>query len=221
MKLLLVEDDKRMASALSKGLREEGFVVSVAEEGFAGLTQSVGGVADLVLLDVALPGMDGWSVLGAMRAQGCQTPVIMLTARDSLDDKVKGLTLGADDYVVKPFALSELVARTRAVLRRRKSTHVGPLSHADLEFDPARHVTRRGEAHIELTAKEALLLELLLRHKEEVLSRSYIAERVWELAFDGDTSVVDTYIWRLRSKIDDPFERKLIHTVRGRGYVLR
>ncbi|GAM98312.1 DNA-binding heavy metal response regulator [alpha proteobacterium U9-1i] len=221
MKLLVVEDDVKAANALAKGLREEGFVVDVAADGDTGLVEALHGGADLVILDVALPGADGWSVLKALRAAGNQTPVLMLTARDALDDKVKGLTLGADDYIVKPYAFTELVARARAVLRRKGPIAEGPLAHADLIHDPLRGHTRRGETRIDLTQRESQLLELLLRHKDEVLSRSYIAERVWEVAFEGDSNVVDTSIWRLRAKIDDPFERKLIHTVRGRGYVLR
>lgn len=221
MKLLLIEDDKKAASSLAKGLREEGFVVDVANDGHAGLVEAMHGGCDLVILDVALPGADGWSVLRDLRANEIETPVVMLTARDALDDKVKGLGLGADDYIVKPYAFTELVARTRAVLRRKGPMTKGPLSHADLLHDPVRGITKRGETQIELTQRECQLLELLLRHKEEVLSRSYIAERVWEMSFDGDSNVVDTSIWRLRAKIDDAFERKLIHTVRGRGYVLR
>ena len=221
MKVLLIEDDKKAASALAKGLREEGFVVDVANDGHTGLVEALHGGCDLVILDVGLPGSDGWTVLRDMRAKDCETPVVMLTARDALDDKVKGLSLGADDYLTKPFAFTELVARSRAVLRRNGPIGKGPLTHADLVHDPLRGVTRRGDAVIELTQREGQLLELLLRHKDEVLSRSYIAERVWEMSFDGDSNVVDTSIWRLRAKIDDAFEHKLIHTVRGRGYVLR
>ncbi|MFT3726385.1 MAG: winged helix-turn-helix domain-containing protein [Terricaulis sp.] len=221
MKLLLIEDDKKAASALAKGLREEGFVVDVANDGHTGLSEALRGGCDLVILDVALPGADGWSVLKDMRSRDVETPVLLLTARDGLDDKVKGLGLGADDYVVKPYAFAELVARTRAVLRRKGPISKGPLTHADLVHDPVRGITKRGDTTIELTQRECQLLELLLRHKEEVLSRSYIAERVWEMSFDGDSNVVDTSIWRLRAKIDDPFEHKMIHTVRGRGYVLR
>jgi two-component system copper resistance phosphate regulon response regulator CusR len=221
MKLLLVEDDAKAADALAKGLREEGFVVDIAHDGDTGLSEALHGGADLVVLDVALPGADGWSVLRALRAAGSETPVLMLTARDGLDDKVKGLSLGADDYLVKPYAFTELVARARAVLRRRGPIAEGPLFHADLTHDPVRGITRRGETPIDLTARESQLLELMMRHKDEVLSRSYIAERVWGVAFEGDSNVVDTSIWRLRAKIDDAFERKLIQTVRGRGYALR
>jgi two-component system copper resistance phosphate regulon response regulator CusR len=221
MKLLLVEDDEKAARSLQKGLREEGFVVDVASDGHAGLEQALAGGCDLVILDVSLPGLDGWGVLSELRARAEHLPVVMLTARDALEDRVKGLSLGADDYVVKPFAFSELTARVRAVLRRGETRNAGRLSFEDLTLDLMRGRVQRGGIDIELTQKETQLLELFLRHKEEVLSRTYIAERVWEITFDGDSNVVDVSVWRLRAKIDEPFERKLLHTVRGRGYVLR
>jgi len=221
MKALLIDDDVKAGSALARGLREEGFIVDVATDGLTGLNEALSSAYDLVILDVALPGTDGWTVLQQLRAQNCETPVVMLTARDALDERVKGLSLGADDYVVKPFAFVELVARARAVLRRKGPLAKGPLEHADLVHDPQRGVTKRGGQVIDLTQREAQLLELLMRHKEEVVSRSYIAERIWDMAFEADSKVIDTSIWRLRAKIDDAFERKLIHTMRGRGYVLR
>lgn len=221
MKLLLIEDDQKAAHSLQKGLREEGFVVDLAADGHAGLDQALAGGCDLVILDVSLPGIDGWSVLSQLRSKASDLPVVMLTARDGLDDRVKGLSLGADDYVVKPFAFSELTARVRAVLRRGENRSVGRLAHEGLSLDLLRGKAHRDGVEIELTQKEMQLLELFLRHKEEVLSRTYIAERVWEMTFDGDSNVVDVSVWRLRGKIDEPFERKLIHTVRGRGYVLR
>lgn len=221
MKLLLVEDDERAARSLQKGLREEGFVVDHAADGHAGLDQALAGGCDLVILDVALPDMDGWAVLRQLRERASALPVIMLTARDALEDRVKGLSLGADDYVVKPFAFSELTARVRAVLRRGDARSSGQLSFEDLTLDLIRGKAQRGGVSLDLTQKEIQLLDLFLRHKEEVLSRTYIAERVWEMTFDGDSNVVDVSVWRLRGKIDEPFERKLIHTVRGRGYVLR
>jgi two-component system, OmpR family, copper resistance phosphate regulon response regulator CusR len=221
MKLLLVEDDEKQARSLQKGLREEGFVVDVAPDGHAGLDQALAGGCDLVILDVSLPGLDGWGVLKKLRERANDLPVIMLTARDALDDRVKGFVLGADDYVVKPFAFSELIARVRAVLRRGESRSLGRLSFEDLTLDLIRGKAHRGELELDLTQKETQLLELFLRHKDEVLSRTYIAERVWEITFEGDSNVVDVSVWRLRGKIDEPFERKLIHTVRGRGYVLR
>lgn len=221
MKLLLIEDDQKAAHSLQKGLREEEFVVDLAADGHAGLDQALAGGCDLVILDVSLPGIDGWSVLSQLRSKASDLPVVMLTARDGLDDRVKGLSLGADDYVVKPFAFSELTARVRAVLRRGENRSIGRLAHEGLSLDLLRGKAHRDGVEIELTQKEMQLLELFLRHKEEVLSRTYIAERVWEMTFDGDSNVVDVSVWRLRGKIDEPFERKLIHTVRGRGYVLR
>jgi two-component system copper resistance phosphate regulon response regulator CusR len=221
MKLLLVEDDPKAARSLQQGLREEGFVVDHANDGHTGLEHAISGGCDLVILDVSLPGIDGWSVLKQLRTNASDLPVIMLTARDALDDRVRGLSLGADDYVVKPFAFSELIARIRAVLRRRDGRGANTLVFEDLTLDLVKSKVRRGETEIDLTQKEMQLLELFMRHKDEVLSRTYIAERVWEVTFDGDSNVVDVSVWRLRGKIDEPFERKLIHTVRGRGYVLR
>lgn len=221
MKLLLVEDDAKAARSLQQGLREEGFLVDVANDGHAGLDQALTGGCDLVILDVSLPGMDGWTVLQQLRAKASDLPVVLLTARDALDDRVKGLSLGADDYVVKPFAFSELTARVRAVLRRRDGRVSNELSYEDLTLDLVKSKVLRADREIDLTQKEMQLLELFMRHKEEVLSRTYIAERVWEISFDGDSNVVDVSVWRLRGKIDEPFERKLIHTVRGRGYVFR
>lgn len=221
MKVLVVEDDRKTSEALARGLREEGFVVDVADDGDAGLECAMSGGCDLMLLDVSLPGLDGWQVLRELRAEGNETPVIVLTARDAVEDKVRGLSLGADDYVVKPCPFAEIVARARAVLRRRAPLQRETLSYADLRHDPLRGQTVRGGQHIQLTSREAQLLELLMRHEDQVLSRSYIAERVWDMAFDGDVGAVDTSIWRLRAKVDEPFERKLIHTIRGRGYVMR
>ena len=221
MKLLLVEDDPEAAQSLQRGLREEGFVVDWAADGATGLELALTGTADLVILDVSLPYLDGWRVLGELRGRSARVPVIMLTARDAMDDRVKGLSLGADDYVVKPFAYSELVARIRAVLRRGAPIVSGRLSFEDLSLDTSRSRAERGGKPIDLTQRELQLLELFLRHKDEVLSRTYIAERVWEMAFDSDSNVVDVSVWRLRAKIDEPFQRKIIHTVRGRGYVLR
>lgn len=221
MKLLLVEDDHKAAQSLQKGLREEGFVVDVAPDGNSGIDQALSDGCNLVILDVSLPGIDGWTVLRQLRERARDLPVIMLTARDALEDRVKGLSLGADDYVVKPFAFSELTARVRAVLRRGDVRQDGVLSYEGLSLDLLRGKVQRDGIDIDLTQKETQLLELFLRHKEEVLSRTYIAERVWEVTFDGDSNVVDVSVWRLRGKVDGPFERKLIHTVRGRGYVLR
>lgn len=221
MKLLIVEDDKKAAQSLQQGLREEGFIVDVANDGHTGLDHALAGGCDLVILDVGLPDADGWTVLKEIRSGANHVPVIMLTARDALEDRVKGLSLGADDYVVKPFAFSELTARVRAVLRRKDGPVSHKLSYEGLNVDLARNKVERDGVEIDLTPKELQLLELLMRHKEEVLSRTYIAERVWEMSFDGDSNVVDVSVWRLRGKVDEPFERKFIHTVRGRGYVFR
>jgi two-component system copper resistance phosphate regulon response regulator CusR len=221
MKVLLVEDDRAAARTLQQGLREEGFVVDVVHDGDSALEHASSGACDIIVLDVSLPGLDGWEVLKTLRQDGAVTPVIMLTARDALDDRVKGLSLGADDYVTKPFAFSELVARMRAVLRRGDLRASDTLSYEDLTLDVSKNKAWRGEHELTLTQREIQLLELFIRHADQVLSRSYIAERVWEMSFDSDSNVVDVSVWRLRAKIDEPFERKLIHTVRGRGYVLR
>lgn len=221
MKLLVVEDDRKAASFLKKGLTEEGYVVDVCHDGSRGLEAVMTGQYGLVVLDVMLPEMDGWGVLHEMRGQGCEIPVLMLTAQDSVSHRIRGLSLGADDYLVKPFAFGELTARIKAVLRRNSGAPSFALRIEDLTLDPHRGLAERGGQSLELTAKELQLLELLLRHQGEILSRTYIAEAVWEMTFDGDSNVIDVNIRRLRAKVDDPFERKLIHTVRGRGYVIR
>jgi len=219
VKILVVEDEKKAAGYLRKGLAENGYVVDLAADGEDGLTLARSGSYELVILDVMLPGRDGWSVLGELRRGGLQTPVLFLTARDSLADRVKGLNLGADNYLVKPFAFSELLARVRSILRRGPVRREDTLKHADLEIDLVRHRASRGGRKIDLTPKEFALLALLARRPGEVLSRTAIAEEVWDMNFDGGTNVVDVHVRRLRSKIDDPFEKKLIHTVRGMGYV--
>lgn len=221
MKLLLVEDDEKTASFLRTGLTEQGFVVDVAKDGDEALQLALTIGYTLIILDVMLPRRDGWSVLAAYRQAGGQTPVLFLTARDVVEDRVKGLDLGADDYLVKPFAFSELLARVRTLLRRRSAANSEQLHFEDLSLDIRRHQVVRGGAPIDLTPKEFLLLALLLEHQGDVLSRTLIAEQVWDIAFDSDSNVVDVHIRRLRTKVDDPFERKLIHTVRGLGYVLR
>jgi two-component system, OmpR family, copper resistance phosphate regulon response regulator CusR len=221
MKILVIEDDEKTARFLAKGLTEQGFVVDICHDGDDGLELALSGKPDAVILDVMLPTRDGWSVLTEMRRRGNNTPVLMLTARDAIDQRVKGLGLGADDYLVKPFAFAELLARIQSCLRRRTLQIDGPLQHADLIVDMSHHrVTRSGTA-IELTPKELLLLSFLLRYKTQVLSRALITEHVWDMNFDADSNVVDVHIRRLRSKVDEPFAQKLIHTIRGRGYVLR
>jgi two-component system copper resistance phosphate regulon response regulator CusR len=220
VKILVVEDEKKAAAYLRKGLVENGFVVDVASDGDDGLQLARTGEYEIVVLDVMLPGRDGWSVLGELRRAGSQTPVLFLTAKDGLPDRVKGLNLGADDYLVKPFAFSELLARIRSILRRGPSRQPEMLKRADLEIDLVRHRVARGGKKLDLTPKEFALLTLLTRRAGEVLSRTAIAEQVWDMNFDGGTNVVDVHVRRLRTKVDEPFERKLIHTVRGMGYVL-
>ena len=220
MKILVVEDEAKTAAYLAKGLGESGFVVDVAADGERGLELALAGDYDLLIVDVMLPRRDGWSLLSSLRHAGRSTPTVFLTARDLVEDRVRGLDLGADDYLVKPFAFSELLARVRSVLRRGTTRQPEHLRVADLEIDfPRQRVVRSG-GRIELTAKEFALLSLLARRAGQPLSRTVIAEQVWDMSFDPGSNVVDVHVRRLRSKVDDPFERKLIHTVRGVGYVL-
>jgi len=220
VRVLIVEDEPKTAAYLRKGLSEHGFVADVAGNGDDGLHLARNSDYDLLVLDVMLPRRDGWSVLAELRHAGTRTPVLFLTARDSVPDRVKGLELGADDYLVKPFAFSELVARVRTILRRGPDRHSEILRFADLELDPIRHKATRAGKRLDLTPKEFLLLALLVRRAGEVLSRILISEQVWDMNFDSGTNVVDVHVRRLRTKVDDPFECKLIHTVRGVGYVL-
>jgi two-component system copper resistance phosphate regulon response regulator CusR len=217
---LIIEDEPKIASFLSKGLSENGYVVDVARDGVDGLHLACSIEYDLIILDVMIPELDGWGVLSALRKEGRRTPVLFLTAMDSVDDRVKGLELGADDYLIKPFAFSELLARVRSVLRRSPARQEEVLRVADLEIDPLRFRAMRGGRRLELTPKEFALLSLLVRRAGEPLSRTLIAEQVWDVNFDSDANVVDVHVRRLRSKVDDPFLTRLIHTVRGVGYVL-
>ncbi len=220
MKALLVEDDRKTAMYLRKGLSESGFAVDVAERGDDGLDFALKGRYDIVVLDIMLPERDGWSVLEELRRSGNQIPVLILTARDAVEDRVKGLELGADDYLVKPFAFSELLARMRTILRRGTKVQPAMLRLADLEIDFVQHRAVRSGKKLDLTPKEFALLSLLVRRRGEVLTRTVIADQVWGLNFDSHTNVLDVHMRRLRSKVDEPFERKLIQTVRGVGYVV-
>jgi two-component system copper resistance phosphate regulon response regulator CusR len=220
MRILIVEDEEKTARYLQKGLGESGFVVEVARDGQQGLERALERDYDLLILDVMLPIRDGWSVLTELRRTGKHLPVLLLTARDPVEERVKGLELGADDYLVKPFAFSELLARIRTVLRRGPPREAEILQVGDLEINvPRQRVTRAG-TRIRLTPKEFALLTLMARRSGEILSRALLADLVWDLDFGTDTNVVEVMVRRLRSKIDDPFESKLIHTERGRGYVL-
>ena len=220
MHILIVEDEPKAAAYLQKGLGESGFSVDVAHDGEEGLTLANTGDYDLVVLDVMLPRRDGWSVVEEMRRNGTDVPVLFLTARDAVPDRVRGLELGADDYLVKPFAFSELLARVRTVLRRKPVQRPERIEVADLVLDLARHrVTRAGDL-LDLSPKEFLLLSLLARRAGEALSRTVIAERVWDMHFDPGTNAIDVAVRRLRRKVDEPYAQPLIHTVRGVGYVL-
>jgi two-component system copper resistance phosphate regulon response regulator CusR len=220
MRILIVEDENKTANYLNKGLMEHGFTVDIASDGVDGLHLARTESYDLIVLDVMLPGRDGWSIIKELRHDGIQIPVIFLSARDAVHDRVYGLELGADDYLVKPFAFSELLARIRIILRRNPLQQPEVMQIEDLELDLIRHRARRSGVTLDLTSKEFQLLALLLRRKGEVLTRTTISEQVWGINFDSDTNIIDVAIRRLRRKVDDPYPRKLIHTIRGVGYVL-
>ena len=220
MKLLVVEDEEKSAAFLRGGLAESGYIVDVAHDGREGLQLARTGQYDLMILDVMLPGRDGWSILEELRRDERPLPVVVLSAVGGTADRVRGLELGADDYLPKPFAFSELLARVRSVLRRGPARQTEVLAVADLELDITRHRAARGGKRLDLTPKEFQLLALLMRRTGEGVTRRAISEQVWEMHFDPGTNVVDVHIRRLRAKVDDPFPNRLIHTVRGMGYVL-
>jgi len=221
MSILVIEDEKKTAAFLAKGLREAGFTVDVAFDGESGLKQALAKKFDLLIVDVMLPHKDGWEVVAQLRHDGIRTPILFLTARDSVRDRVKGLELGADDYLVKPFAFAELLARVRSVLRRAPQKQAEHLRIADLEMDMRRHKATRSGVPLNLTPKEFLLLAHLVRSAGEVVSRTEIAQHVWDIGFQTDTNVVDVVVRRLRAKVDYPFKIKLIQTIRGVGYIFK
>ncbi|MBI3084770.1 MAG: response regulator transcription factor [candidate division NC10 bacterium] len=221
MRILVVEDDRKVAGFIRKGLTEEGYAVDVASDGETGLAMGLDRLHDVIVLDVMLPGMPGFQVVRELRQAKVTTPVLLLTARDAVEDKVQGLDAGADDYLTKPFAFAELLARIRALLRRGTAARAPLLQVADLTLDPATRTVTRGREAISLTNREFALLEYLMRNAGRVLTRTMIAEHVWDYSFDSGTNVIDVYVNYLRKKIDAGRERKLIHTVRGVGYVLK
>lgn len=221
MRILVVEDEKKVARFIQQGLEEEHYTVDVAFDGEEGLRMAKEQVFDLVILDVMLPKKDGVEFTRELRAGGATTPILMLTAKTSTEDKVEGLDSGADDYLTKPFAFAELLARIRSLLRRGSLEKSTVLTIADLELDTITHRANRAGRTIDLTAKEYALLEFLLRNKERVLSRTIISEHIWDYNFDTGTNLIDVYVNHLRSKIDAGFPKKLIHTVRGVGYVVK
>ena len=221
MRVLVVEDEPRMAELIQRGLSKEGLAVDIAGDGERGLAMAHHTAYDAVILDVLLPGLGGFEVCSRLRRERIWTPVLMLTARDSVDDRVRGLDAGADDYLVKPFAWAELLARLRALIRRGAHERPATLQVGDLHLDPATRRVWRGDAEIQLSAKEFGLLEAFMRRPGDALSRAHLRERVWDSEYDNRSNIIDVYIRRLRAKIDAPFGRRSIETVRGRGYRLR
>jgi two-component system, OmpR family, copper resistance phosphate regulon response regulator CusR len=221
MHILIVEDEQKIATFIRRGLMENGFVVDVAEDGEQGLEYALARKVDLIILDIMLPKRDGWSLLAELRRAGIQTPVLFLTARDSVPDRVKGFDLGADDYLIKPFHFSELLARVRSLLRRSPERREETITVGDLEIDPRRHKVTRAGTTLNLTPKEFSLLLFLASSAGDIVSRTEIVEQVWDINFDTGTNVVDVMMRRLRAKVDDPFETKMIQTIRGIGYVLK
>ena len=222
MRILLIEDEKKTAAYLAKGLGEAGFQVTTAADGEAGLNLALAKTFDLFIIDVMLPKRDGWSIVATLKRKDVRTPILLLTARDSVRDRVKGLELGADDYLVKPFAFSELLARVRSVLRRSSAGHEREHLHIhDLEIDTRKYKACRSGTPLHLTSKEFLLLAHLVRRAGEAVSRNEIANQIWDIDFPINTNVVDVMVRRLRAKVDDPFKEKLVRTIRGVGYVLK
>jgi DNA-binding response OmpR family regulator len=218
--ILLIEDEKKVSRFIKQGLEEEGFTVEPVFDGETGLTRSMDGKIDLIILDIMLPKIDGFEILKTLRDKKINTPIIVLTAKDALTDKVSGLNLGADDYLTKPFAFAELSARIKSLLRRGE-TKTNQLKVGDLVLDTVKHIAKRKEIVIELTAKEYALLEFFMKNKNKVVTRSTISEKIWNYDFDTGTNVIDVYVNHLRQKVDGEFEKKLIHTVRGTGYMMR
>ena len=221
MRILVVEDEKKVSTFIQRGLEEEGFTVDVAFDGEEGLKKVESQPYDLILMDVMLPKMDGLAAIKSLRDEDIQTPVLCLTARDSVDDKVSGLDIGADDYLAKPFAFVELVARCRALIRRGSNVRGAEIFFADLRLDPVAHKVWRAGDEITLTSKEYALMEYFIRNPNRVLTRLMIAENVWDYTFDSFTNIIDVYVNYLRNKIDQKYDKKLIHTVRGAGYALK
>ena len=221
VRILVVEDEARLASVVQRGLIEQGFVVEIAPDGETALRRVVHTTPDLVVLDVVLPGIDGFEVCRQLRQRSGDLPILMLSARGVVSDRVQGLESGADDYLTKPFALAELIARVRALLRRRRPSELLVLSVGDVTLDPVKRTVRRGDRRVELTQKEFALLEYLMQHAGEVLTRAMIAEHVWDFTWERLTNVIDVYVNHLRRKLEEGGEPRLIHAVRGQGYVMR
>jgi heavy metal response regulator len=221
MRILVIEDERKVASFIKRGLEEERYIVETAADGEAGLELALNNHFDAIVLDVMLPKLDGYSVLGALRDHGKATPVLMLTARGTMEDRVQGLDLGADDYLAKPFHFEELAARLRSILRRSSTEKTTKLQCGDLTLDMVTHFAYRDEKEIELTTKEYALLEYLMRHKNRILSRSMIMQHVWKHNFDPESNIIDVYIKRLRSKVERPGHPSVIQSIRGVGYRIR
>ncbi len=221
MKILVVEDEQKVAGFIQKGLEEEGYTVDIAYDGESGIEKAAGGDFNLILLDIMLPKKDGIAVIKELREKNNNTPILCLTARDSVDDKVAGLDVGADDYLAKPFAFAELIARCRALIRRGTSDRGAEIHFADLRLDPVAHKVWRAGNEVDLTSKEYALMEYFMRNPNRVLTRAMIAENVWDYSFDSFTNIIDVYVNYLRNKVDRGYDKKLIHTVRGSGYVLK